>query len=103
MADLIVIVERRFPGGWKELAQFIKANIPRYQCKHYAKGVFSTPCGYDNTDPGCRDEHGSVDNAIGLVKVTFGISKDEAKDIVYALRDVGWVRIWKCNRIVFRV
>lgn len=98
-------------GGWKKFAQFIRDNIPSpYECANVATlppggpiGWFfdfgKAKCGY-KPEADCRRVQ-NLKNAIAFLKAS-GITEDEAEDVLYALRDMGWCKIFKCNALIFK-
>lgn len=97
MTDLSIIVKRKFPSGWKELAEFIKESIPLHRCEHFKSGT-SCSRGRYYGEPPCHGTYAYYDNAKGLVKHTFGISDEEAEQVLFAINEIGWIeRLYLCD------
>lgn len=100
MADILIIVKKQFPSGWKELAQYIKSNVPLHHCQYYKN---NKTCMYYYHGAPCNNTYAKKENAIGLIRFTFGISHGDAVEIMNALNDIGWIEEAKCYNFIFNV
>ena len=82
---IIIIIEKS--GGrissWRELASFLKENLPKYSIRLEVLGEY----------------YGTVSNAAlfsaarELLKRTFGISGEQAEEALWALHEMDFIRI----------
>jgi len=99
-------------GGWKQLAIFLRDNMPD-SCRCATQDTLpcggpigwvvdfgKARCGYRPSSE-CNDIR-KKENAIALLKAS-GLTYEEASDILSALRDMGWCRILDCGALIFTV
>ena len=93
---------------WMLIAAEMKKQVNLPICSHSkkTKGLFDNKwgCGRKkHKDDLCKKPSAHKKSCTAYLSVRFGVNKENAEKLLYHLRDLGWVRTYKCGAVFFNV